>query len=285
MPSANSIIAGIVLYNPNLRRLQLNVDAIKNDVDSILLIDNDSRNISEIQIFANKHEINLIQNKKNEGLPRTFNAMIKFANKNSFGNLLLLDQDSICANNLIDLYKKNISNDYVCITPRIIHRLKEYEEKYGINSKSEKELIIESINSGTLINLNTLPQDIRFNENLFVDCVDFDFFVQLKKRNLKVLRINSTNLFCDLGNLKVHYLFHKPFFSNNYSVFRLEKQAKDRVIFIFSHFKEPLARKVFVLSILGYLTLILFEKNKISKLMAIFKGFCKGIDALLSGVR
>lgn len=285
MPSANSIIAGIVLYNPDLERLQLNVDAIKNDVDSILLVDNNSKNISEIQFFANKQGIDLIQNEKNEGLPRTFNAMIKFANKNGFGNLLLLDQDSICANNLINRYKANISNDYVCITPRIIHRLKEYEAKYSINSESEKELIIESINSGTLINLNILPPDIKFNEHLFVDCVDFDFFLQLKKRNLKVLRVNSTSLFCDLGNLRVHYLFNKPFFSNNYSIFRLEKQAKDRVIFIFSHFKEPLARKVFFLSILGYFTLILFEKRKFSKLIAIFKGICKGIGALLSGAR
>lgn len=285
MPSANSIIAGIVLYNPDLERLQLNVDAIKNDIDSILLVDNNSKNISEIQFFANKQGIDLIQNEKNEGLPRTFNAMIKFANKNGFENLLLLDQDSICANNLIDLYKKNISKDYVCITPRIVHRLKEYEEKYGINSESEKELIIESINSGTLINLSILPPDIKFNENLFVDCVDFDFFLQLKKRDLKILRINSTSLFCDLGNLRVHYLFNKPFFSNNYSIFRLEKQAKDRTIFITSHFKEPLARKVFLLSILGYFTLILFEKQKVSKLIAIFKGFCKGFWALLSGAR
>lgn len=285
MPSANSIIAGIILYNPDLKRLQLNVDAIKNNVDSILLIDNNSKNISEIHDFAIKQGIKLIQNKKNEGLPRTFNAMIQFAKKNDFGNLLLLDQDSICGNNLINNYKANISNDYVCITPRIVHRLKEYEAKYGLRPKSEKEFIVESINSGTLINLNILPPDIKFNEKLFVDCVDFDFFLQLKKRGLKVLRINSSSLFCDLGNLKVHYLFHKPFFSNNYSVFRLEKQAKDRTIFIFNNFKEPLARKVFCLSILGYFTLILFEKNKISKLTAIFKGFCKGFGALLSGDR
>lgn len=285
MSSGNSIIVGIVLYNPDLRRLQLNVDAIKNDVESILLIDNDSKNISEIQIFVNKYGIKLIQNKKNEGLPRTFNTMIQTARDNNFDNLLLLDQDSVCAKNLIYLYKKNIVNDYVCITPRIVHRLKEYEQKYGIKSKLEKELIVESINSGTLINLNMLPPDIRFNEHLFIDCVDFDFFLQISKKNLKVLRINSATLFCDLGNLKVHYLFHKPFFSNNYSIFRLEKQAKDRVIFIFSHFKEPLARKVFFLSILGYFTLILFEQQKVLKLRAIFKGLWKGVCTLLSVAR
>ena len=186
MPSANSIIAGIVLYNPDLKRLQLNVDAIKKDIDSILLIDNHSKNISEIQFFANKQNIHLIQNKKNEGLPRTFNTMIQFANKNGFKNLLLLDQDSICDADLIDLYKKNISSKYVCLTPRIVHRLKDYEEQYGLKDKlDEEEVVNESINSGTLINLTILPQDLRFNERLFVDCVDFDFFLQIKKMGFK----------------------------------------------------------------------------------------------------
>lgn len=285
MNQNKSIIAGILLYNPDLGRLQQNVDAVKKDVDCILFIDNASSNALEIQEFAKNNNITLIQNERNEGLPKAFNTMMLYAKDNSFGNLLLLDQDSICESNLISVYQDNISSDYVCLVPQIIHRLKEYEDKYGQKSTTQKEPASDIINSGTLINLNVLPQDIRFNENLFVDCVDFDFFLQLKKRDLKILRINSTSLFCDLGNLRVHYLFNKPFFSNNYSIFRLEKQAKDRVIFIFSHFKEPLARKVFFLSILGYFTLILFEKRKFSKLIAIFKGICKGIGALLSGAR
>lgn len=285
MNQKKSIIVGIILYNPDLERLQRNVDAVKKDADCILCIDNSSNNFLEIEKFANDNNIILIHNKQNDGLPKAFNAMMQYARDNGFENLLLLDQDSICKSNLICTYRDNISSDYVCLVPKIVHRLKEYEDKYGQKSTTPKELANEIINSGTLINLNVLPQDIKFNENLFVDCVDFDFFLQLRKRNLKVLRINSTSLFCDLGNLEVHYLLHKPFFSNNYSVFRLEKQAKDRVIFISRNFNKPLARKVFLLSILGYSTLILFEKNKISKLIAIFKGFCKGVGALLSGAR
>ncbi len=279
---SKSVIVGIILYNPNIERLTSNLDAIISDADSILFIDNASKNITDIQVLAKKKSINLISNSENLGLPRVFNSMIKYANEHKYGNLLLLDQDSICERNLISAYKEYVSENYVCLTPRIVHRLKEYEEKYGTKTFSaQNEIVSESINSGTLINLNVLPHDVRFNEKLFVDCVDFDFFIQLKKKKLKVLRINSTSLFCDLGNLKVHYLFRKSFFTNNYSVFRLEKQARDRVVFVLSHVTDGLAREVFCHSLLGYLMIVLFEKQKKSKLFAVFKGVIKGFVALL----
>lgn len=281
MCQSKSIIAGILLYNPDLRRLQQNVDAVKNCVENVLLVDNASRNFLEIQEFASRNKITLCHNNVNEGLPKSFNTMIRFAKDEGFGNLLLLDQDSICDANLVDLYKKNISSKYVCLTPRIVHRLKDYEEQYGLKDKlDEEEIVNESINSGTLINLTILPQDLRFNEHLFVDCVDFDFFLQVKKRGLKALRVNSAKLYCDLGNLSTHYFIGRKCFANNYSSFRLEKQAKDRVLFILANFKEPIARKVLKLSLLGYLMIVLFEKQKISKLFAVSKGFAKGIFTL-----
>lgn len=278
---SKSIIVGIILYNPNIERLQNNLDTIISEADSILFIDNASKNIADIQVLAEKNSINLISNSENLGLPRVFNTMIKYANEHKYGNLLLLDQDSICERNLIGAYKEHVSENYVCLTPRIVHRLKEYEEKYGTKTFSaENDVVNESINSGTLINLNVLPSDVRFNEKLFVDCVDFDFFIQLKKKKLKILRVNSTSLFCDLGNLKVHYLFRKSFFTNNYSTFRLEKQARDRVVFIFTHITNGLAREVLCHSILGYLMILMFEKQKIAKIFAVSKGFVKGLIAL-----
>ena len=277
---SKSIIVGIILYNPNIERLQNNLNTIISEADSILFIDNASKNIADIQVLAEKNSINLISNSENLGLPRAFNTMIKYANEHKYGNLLLLDQDSICERNLIGAYKEHVSENYVCLTPRIVHRLKEYEEKYGTKTFSaENDVVNESINSGTLINLNVLPSDVRFNEKLFVDCVDFDFFIQLRKKKLKILRVNSTSLFCDLGNLKVHYLFRKAFFTNNYSTFRLEKQARDRVVFIFTHITNGLAREVLCHSILCYLMILLFEKQKISKLFAVSKGFVKGLIA------
>ena len=42
------VLAGIVLYNPDLERLSENVSAIIPQVDILLLVDNKSNNINEI---------------------------------------------------------------------------------------------------------------------------------------------------------------------------------------------------------------------------------------------
>lgn len=39
------VLAGIVLYNPEIGRLQENIDAIYQQVDTVLLIENGSSNI------------------------------------------------------------------------------------------------------------------------------------------------------------------------------------------------------------------------------------------------
>ena len=274
-----NIIVGIILFNPSLSRLQQNINAIIGSIDSILLIDNASKNASDIEIYAKRKGITLIQNKENKGLPKTFNKMITYAKSNGFNNLLLLDQDSVFQEGTIAYYKDFISPKHVCIVPQIIQRLEEYEKKFGEKSTCITE-VDYSINSGTLINLDILPSNIKFNERLFVDCVDFDFFIQLRKNGLKILKVDKIKLLCDLGNLSVHRFHHIDFFANNYSTFRLEKQARDRVIFLFKHFRNPLAKEVFLHSALGYLMILMFEKQKIAKIFAVSKGFVKGLIAL-----
>lgn len=273
------IIVGILLYNPNLNRLEQNINAIIKYLDTILLVDNNSKNVSDIEILANNTHIVLIKNKENKGLPRAFNNMITYAKSNGFNNLLLLDQDSVFQEGSVAYYRDFISPEYVCIVPQIIQRLDEYEKKFGEKTAGITE-VDYSINSGTLINLNILPSSIRFNENLFVDCVDFDFFIQLRKTGLKILKVDKIKLLCDLGNLSMHRFHHIDFFANNYSTFRLEKQARDRVIFLFQHPRDPLAKEVFCHSALGYLMIILFEKHKLAKLFSVLKGLIKGFVTL-----
>ena len=43
------VAAGIVLFNPDLKRLEENVCAVKSQVDEIIFFDNGSKNIKEIR--------------------------------------------------------------------------------------------------------------------------------------------------------------------------------------------------------------------------------------------
>ena len=55
------ICAGVVLYEPKKERLKENISAIKNDVEHIFLVDNGSKNISEIkESFESEEKISFI---------------------------------------------------------------------------------------------------------------------------------------------------------------------------------------------------------------------------------
>lgn len=59
------ISAGIVTYNPEMQRLEENINAIIGQVDEVVLVDNGSANIKEIeQKWENASKISII---KNEG--------------------------------------------------------------------------------------------------------------------------------------------------------------------------------------------------------------------------
>ena len=71
-------IAGIVLYNPDLGRLKENIESICKQVDKVILIDNGSDNIREIEDLI-KEYLNciLLKNGENMGIAYALNQILK----------------------------------------------------------------------------------------------------------------------------------------------------------------------------------------------------------------
>ena len=79
------MLAGIVLYNPEEKRLEENIMAIEKQVDKIILIDNDSRNYEIIKNkYIQKKKIDIIHNEKNEGIAYALNQILKYAVENNY---------------------------------------------------------------------------------------------------------------------------------------------------------------------------------------------------------
>ena len=52
MAYSNNVLAGIVTYNPDMDNLRANIDAVAPQVDAVLLVDNGSGNVGEIECLA-----------------------------------------------------------------------------------------------------------------------------------------------------------------------------------------------------------------------------------------
>lgn len=267
------ILAVIVTYNPEIGHLKSFLEELSKQIDLVLIYDNNSLNFKDIASIQFPQNVIIHSSPINKGLPTHYNAAIQYGLENGFDNLLILDQDSTFDKHFLDEYRKHLDEDFFCLVPFLVHNNNDYEEKYPTKTKNTCDYVKRSINSGTLIYLHKLPNDIRFNEDLFIDCVDFDFFERANKFRLKTLRINLAKLHISLGNISRI----GPFFLYNYSPFRLEKQTRDRVIFLRKHPISTFSFWLFLFTLFCDTKAILFERERLRKIKAIVKGFKEGL--------
>lgn len=267
------ILAVIVTYNPEIGHLKSFLEVLSKQIDSVLIYDNNSLNFKDIASIQFPQKVTIHFSSINKGLPSHYNAAIQHGIENGFDYLLILDQDSSFDDNFLTEYQKYISDDSTCLVPLLIHSNSNYNDAYPEKNNGETEPVSRTINSGTLLNLKALPAQLRFDEDLFIDCVDFDFFEKIRKFGFKVLRVNSAKLHINLGNISRT----GPFFLYNYSPFRLEKQTRDRVIFLRKHPISAFSLWLFLFTIFCDTKAVLFERERLRKIKAIAKGFKEGL--------
>ena len=73
------ILAGIVLYNPDIGRLIENYNAIVNQVDDVLIIDNGSDNYNDIDNYFNDKKVQIIRNYNNLGIATALSQIMEYA--------------------------------------------------------------------------------------------------------------------------------------------------------------------------------------------------------------
>lgn len=86
------ILAGIVLYNPDIGRLIENYNAIVNQVDDVLIIDNGSDNYNDIDNYFNDKKVQIIRNYNNLGIATALSQIMEYASSNEFDWVLTLDR-------------------------------------------------------------------------------------------------------------------------------------------------------------------------------------------------
>lgn len=277
------IVAGIVLYNPEIKRLKENIKAILPQVNEIIFFDNGSKNFYQVKKIINKYCVQhsiILSYKKNMGIAHALNEIAKLAIKRKYKWLLTLDQDTVVKNNLIDWY-----SDFLNL-PNVGQLCCGYEDinipgsKMGVDLNYKKYVAIQvgkCITSGTLINLCSLKKVGGFDEYLFIDKVDDEISFLLQKNGYYTYKINFIGMTHEMGNIKKRRVLWKTIYTSNYNFFRRYYIARNGVI-VAKRFKDDLKMSEVVISQLKeWIVVILFEKEKIKKSKAMFKGFFDGV--------
>ena len=193
--------------------------------------------------------------------------------KDGYERLLTLDQDSVAPYNIIEEFEKYITyQDIGTLCPVIYDRNKGEE----IKAKEGSIEIDECITSGSLLNIKAWNKIGGFDENLFIDGVDFDICYRLKKNGYKILCIQSVVLLHELGHIEYHRFLFWRVLVKNHSAFRKYYIARN-IIYIAKKRKSVLLVVKGLLQEIKMLGIvILYEEDKLNKSRCICRGIYDG---------
>ena len=181
----NSIIAGIVTFNPDIDRLVRNVNSIKNQVDQVVLVDNGSNEMEMILSLLNDDEkVVFICNDANVGIATALNQVCQWACDRGYRWCITLDQDSVCPIDYVNQVSELLDSDELIgqIVP-LLFESKSMKYCYlGCKPNGAKfQEVHRSITSASITKIDAWNEVGKFDDDLFIDYVDYDFNVRLIK--------------------------------------------------------------------------------------------------------
>jgi rhamnosyltransferase len=186
MVDRSDIVCIDVLYDPD-NQVVNNVQKYNGLVNRTILVDNSD--VDNSKLFAELPNVVYIPLKRNTGIAYATNIGIKMTTE---PYILTMDQDSSISEDLIKSYisflKNNDSKNIGALTPKY-----ETDRNHVITSNKSKEILL-SMQSGTLIKRSTFQKIGLFNEDLFIDVVDWEFFIRMHEASLKLIQVGDAIL-------------------------------------------------------------------------------------------
>lgn len=268
------VLAGIVLYNPEADRLRDNIEAIRTQVDYVLLIDNGSNNKTYTEFIKGYDNLAIITNVKNQGIAYALNQICGYAHTHDFNWVLTLDQDSVATPGMVDTYK-SIVDDTIGILGCWIHdRGYQIDESWGIEHGTfETDWVITS---AAFTNVKAWKDCGGFDNDMFIEWVDWDICEAMRKAGYKIMKTYKTKLVHELGhNTRLVMVRHHQMQVMNHKPLRYYYSVRNRIYMSKKYIHINLLEQLKEIGFKLY-TVERYEKNKFKNFIAIIKGTIAG---------
>lgn len=260
----------VVLYNPNIEVFS-NINSYITDIEKLYIIDNTERKdlkfVEKVKDIS--HKCVYIDNKGNKGIAYALNLAAKFSISENANWLLTMDQDSKFFSSSVQIMRNwidiNDTTNIGIVSPS--HMVNE-EKKYKFYN-------LLTMTSGNLVNLSIYQKLGGFLEKFFIDCVDTEYCLRLKRYGFKIHRISTIVLEHHLGNVKKHSFLGFSFHPSNHIPVRRYYITRNR-LWLWQEYKNDFPDFIAFekkMTLYEIIKILLGEEEKCKKIIAILDGY------------
>jgi rhamnosyltransferase len=271
--------AVVVTYYPNLSDLILNIKQYIQYIDKLIIWENTpdpEKESYKVVLPEYSDKIIYLGQSENKGMAYALNRCVEWSLDNGFSHILTMDQDSYWGD--FKYYKKKIIQ-YSIDKSIGIFGPNVYTER-SVRTFNEIEIVDDIITSGAVYDLNIFIKIGMFREDFFIDAVDIEFCCWASRYGFKTALLGDCYLKQQYGNSTTHYFFKKSLSTYNYPPIRLFRIVKNHIILWIEYPELSRSQKKLILTEYNFIRIVkivLYESNKIKKIISIIKGTLYGL--------
>lgn len=283
------ITAIVTAYHPD-DRLRGVVDSALTSCSSVIVVDNtpyladgDAQQPDPLR-GSSDPRVKVLGSGRNLGLAAALNLGLA-ALPTETAAVLFLDQDSVIPDGLIDGLAADLGDTSIGVvgpSPVDAATGKVYETLAGRHNRlGDRDVVITS---GMLLRRACLERAPGFREDFFVDYVDLDFCLRLRRAGVRIVRDLALELPHSIGDVRVHTFLGRSARVGHYAAWRHYWIARNGTILI----RENL-RALPVWAIMNtlfmsrwFVQLVLFEPERRTHATAFLRGLRDGLTRRVS---
>lgn len=278
---SDQVLATVVTYNPD-DALGIHLAALRSQIARVVVVDNGSRNVADVRAAAASTGCEVIANAVNRGIAAALNQGRELALSAGVPWLATFDQDSLlpphAISTLLAQLASHPSPDRVgVLAPAHCDRATHADYHHPLDILEETpqwRLLRSTITSGSLIRREALVQLGGFEERLFIDSVDHEFCLRLRRHGWLVAEDRRVVMPHSIGASTEHRLLGVRLVCTHHAPVRRYYITRNllEVCFRYALVDPVWCGKGLLQWIAGSMAVLLFEQQKAEKVGAMAQG-------------
>ena len=265
----DDILAVVVSFNGRGKTVRT-VEALLGHVGHVLVVDNasDSSSIAHLKSLEWHSDVSIHFLEHNCGISFALNHAIRIAHEQRYRWLLTMDQDSLIDGAMLEEFQAAVMRNpaWACLTPTLVFEGREID-------RGCDEAVGYAITSGNLVRMDVFDKIGLYDEDMFVDQLDFDFSLRVRKAGFGIYRVAKATLYHELGDAGVpraflgrFHTFHSPlrrYYSYRNYLLLAKRHARDFPGFIV---------KLAIVHLLQLVTIAMYGRDRVRSFIFIWRG-------------